>query len=152
MKNRFILIGWLSLLLTAPCVWAQDEAAAEPEAEAEAQTEDGAAVKQPVIYIPIKPPFVVNYGGIGRLRYMKVEVSLRVTDAAGANDVRHHLPYIRNNLILLFSAQAEDQLDTQEGKELLRQAALAEITKVLEAEVGTSKVEDLYFNQLVVQK
>lgn len=115
--------------------------------------EDGEPVA-PVraIYIPIKPPFVVNYGGPGRLRYLKAELSVRVADATGANSIRHHMPYIRNEIILLFSKQTEEQLDTQEGKELLRQEALVAINKVLEQEDGASGVMDLYFNQLVLQK
>lgn len=145
MKNGFLIIGMLSWLLSASMAWAQEE-------DAEADESGEAAVLKRAIYIPIKPPFVVNYGGQGRLRYMKASVSLRVSDTSGANAVRHHMPYIRNNLILLFSSQSVDRLDNQEGKELLRQEALAEIAAILEAEDGENKVEDLYFNQLVIQK
>jgi flagellar FliL protein len=148
-KNSWIVLGGflgiLWLLLGASLSWAQDEGGEGAES-------GEAAVLKRAIYIPIKPPFVVNYGGKGRLRYMKASVSLRVSDTAGANSVRHHMPYIRNNLILLFSSQTEDRLDNQEGKELLRQEALAEIAAILEQEDGENKVEDLYFNQLVIQK
>lgn len=147
MKNGFLIIGMLSWLLSASMAWAQEEGE-----DAEAGDSGEAAVLKRAIYIPIKPPFVVNYGGQGRLRYMKASVSLRVSDTSGANSVRHHMPYIRNNLILLFSSQSVDRLDNQEGKELLRQEALAEIAAILEAEDGENKVEDLYFNQLVIQK
>jgi flagellar FliL protein len=113
---------------------------------------EGAAVLQKAIYIPLKPPFVVNYGGKGRLRYLKAELSVRVSSASGANSIRHHMPYIRNDLILLFSRQSEENLDTQEGKEILRQEALAAIHNILETEDGESELVDLYFNQLVLQK
>lgn len=116
---------------------------------ARAQDEGG---ESRAIYIPLKPPFVVNYGGPGRLRYMKVEVSVRVSSVAGANAIRHHLPYIRNDLILLFSAQDEATLDTQEGKELLRQQAIAAVENILVSEDGESDLVDLYFNQMVLQK
>jgi len=104
------------------------------------------------IYLPLKPPFVVNYGGQGRLKYMKASVSVRVANSKSANTIRHHMPYIRNNLILLFSKQNDEDLDTQEGKELLRQAAMTEISAILEAEEGESGLTDLFFNQLVIQK
>ncbi len=139
-KSRLMIVGWLSLILVLPA-WASEHAA-EPA--------EGAVPK--TIYIPLKPPFVVNYGGVGRLHYMKIEVSLKVSDEVGANAIRHHMPYIRNNLVLLFSKQDLDQMDTQEGKELMRKLALEEITTILKAEEGESKVEDLYFNQLVIQK
>ncbi|GAA5315908.1 MAG: hypothetical protein AseanaTS_11130 [Candidatus Pelagadaptatus aseana] len=117
------------------------------------RAQDGEApVVQRAIYIPIKPAFVVNYGGAGRLKYMKAELSVRVRGTGAANSIRHHMPYIRNNLILLFSRQMEENLDNQEGKELLRQEALQEIHNILIAEDGASDVEDLYFNQLVIQR
>lgn len=142
MKNGLIRVLLLTLLMAGSC-WAEDEPAA-----------DGTAVLKRAVYIPIKPPFVVNFGGptTGRLHFMRAEVTLRVEDTEGGNSVRHHMPYIRNNLILLLSKQPEDKLDTLEGKEMLRQEALAEVAKVLQEEDGNNGVTDLYFNQLVVQK
>ena len=117
-----------------------------------AQDASEAAVAERSVYIPIKPAFVVNYGGQGPLRYLKAEVSVRVKGASSANAIRHHMPYIRNNLILLFSRQSVDDLDTLEGKEQLRQEAMVEIERILIEEEGESGLQDLFFNQLVVQK
>lgn len=136
---------WLSLLLLVSAGWLS--------VPSWAQDEDGEVTPAPrAIYIPLKPPFVVNYGGVGRLRYLKAELSVRVASSVGANSIRHHMPYIRNQLILLFSKQSEQTLDTQEGKEMLRQEALQAIHEILEEEDGESELVDLYFNQLVLQK
>ena len=120
----------------------------------QAQEEDGggAAAEARPIYIPLKPPFVVNYGGKGRLRYLRTELSVRVSSIGAANSVRHHMPLIRNNLVLLFSSQKEEDIDTQEGKELLRLAALEAVRSILEAEDDESGVVDLYFNNFVIQR
>ena len=134
----------IALMLTTLCttsLLAQDE-----------ESEEKAVPASRAIYISLKPPFVVNYGGVGRLRYMKVEVSVRVSSTSGANAIRHHMPYIRNDLILLFSRQPEEALDSQEGKELLRQQALEAVENILLSEDGESDLVDLYFNQLVLQK
>ena len=133
-----VVAVWL-VLFTGSHAWAQEEEGAE-------------AAPARAIYIPLKPPFVVNYGGRGRLRYLKAELSVRVASASGANSIRHHMPYIRNQIILLFSKQTEQTLDTQEGKEMLRQEALQAIHEILEEEDGESELVDLYFNQLVLQK
>ena len=148
MKNT----NWLGVclvlmmaLLGAMSVAAEDEEAVEGE--------DGEpAVAQRAIYIPIKPAFVVNYGGTGRLKYLKAELSVRVASSSDGNTIRHHMPHIRNNIILLFSRQSDENLNNQEGKEILRQEALGEINKILIEEEGESGVLDLYFNQLVVQR
>ena len=140
-NNRLLKTYCLSLLMTFSCTvlpaFAQDE---------EAEALPSAA------YVPLKPPFVVNYGGQGKLKYLKAEISLRVTSPLDAKPIRHHMPYIRNNLILLFARQTEETLDTTEGKELLRQAALEEINNVLIEEEGETPVVDLFFSQFVIQK
>lgn len=129
-----------------------------PGAQAQDEGAEGAGpVKARPIYLPLKPPFVVNYGGKGRLKYLKAELSVRVKDSSAANSVRHHMPLIRNNLVLLFSKQTDEDIDTQEGKELLRQSALEEIrTVVLEEDGerpdGEEGIVDLYFNNFVIQK
>ena len=103
------------------------------------------------IYIPLKPPFVVNYGGPGRLKFMKADITVRLQDGAAANSVRHHMPYIRNNLVMLLSAQTEESIGSQEGKEALRKEALEEVRNVIMQEDRQAGVVDLYFNTILVQ-
>lgn len=119
-----------------------------------AQEEDPAVTPDAggALYIALQPAFVVNYGGVGQLKYLKAELSVRVQNNDAANAVRHHMPYIRNNLVLLLSSQTDETLETQLGKENLRQAALLEVRAVLEQENGSSGVVDLYFNNFILQR
>lgn len=82
-------------------------------------------------YIPITPALVVNYGGPGRARYLKIELSIRSENAVDANVVMHNLPLVRDRLISIFSAQTDEIVSSPEGKEYLRLYALAEINKAL---------------------
>jgi len=141
-------IGFLLMLVLAVSQfsWAQDE---------EAEDAEGEPAKARPIYIPLKPPFVVNYGGKGKLKYLKAELSVRIASNKEASFVRHHMPMIRNNIVLLFSRQNDEDIDTQEGKELLRLAALEEIRSIVMAEEGEENgpgIVDLYFNNFVIQK
>jgi len=141
-------MGFLFALLMACSQWVL----AQEEVE---EGEEGAQVKVRPIYIPLKPPFVVNYGGKGKLKYLKAELSVRVASNIEASFVRHHMPMIRNNIVLLFSRQNEEDIDTQEGKELLRQAALEEIRQIIIEEEGDENgpgIVDLYFNNFIIQK
>ena len=104
------------------------------------------------IYLPLKPSFIVNYGGAGPLRYIKADLTARLANAEAASAVRHHLPYIRNNLVRLFSSQTDESISSQEGKEALRQEALKEIQMVVMEEEGIEGVDDLFFNSLIVQR
>lgn len=128
------------LLLAAGPLWAQ-------ESESEEEVVEGD------VYVPLASPLVVNYGGAGRLKYLKADISLRVEGSAQASILRHHMPLIRHKMVLLFSRQDEETVNTQEGREALRQAAKEELNTALAAEEGEEGlVRDLLFNNFVVQR
>lgn len=91
----------------------------------------GPKVAEGVNYIALEPALVVNYGGPGKARFIKAELSLRAENAEDATEVLHHLPLIRDKLISILSAQTEEAISTPEGKEYLRVYALAEINTAL---------------------
>jgi flagellar FliL protein len=126
-------------LLTIPAVLAQEEG------------EETVVVSSS--YVDLKPAFVVNYGGVGRLRYLKADIALRVgSDQKGPSSIRHHMPYIRHALVMLMSRASEEDLSSMEGRELLRQNALEAVREVLLKEEGEHFVEDLLFNSFIVQR
>jgi flagellar FliL protein len=124
------------------------------EKEQEEQGEAGGepAVLERPIYIPVKPAFVVNYGGPGKLKYMKLEISLRAKDTASSNAIRHHMPLIRDFLVKEFSRLQDEDVDTQQGKESVRLAALEGIKQLLKEEDGEEGVTGLFFNNFVIQR
>jgi flagellar FliL protein len=103
--------------------------------------------------VPVIPAFVVNYGGQGKLKYIKLEVSLRVKDSSSSNSVRHHMPLIRDYLVREFSRLNDVDVDSQQGKELVRVNALEGVKALLSQEEGDAvEVIGLYFNDFVVQR
>ena len=134
----------LSLLAASPPL-----VAADAQEATEDQTVPLAA--QP-IYLPLKPAFIVNYGGDGRLKYIKADLTARLSSAEAASAVRHHLPYIRNNIVRLLGSQTDETIESQAGKEALRKELLKEVQAVVEQEEGISGVEDVFFDSLIVQR
>jgi len=118
-----------------------------------AMAEEAAEGAPKVAYISLSPPFVGNYAldGNSKLRVYKADVALRVTGDAAAAAVKHHEPLIRNQLVALFTQQAVDSMSNVEAKERLRQEALKQVQQVMENEEGKPIVEDLLFNNLIVQ-
>jgi flagellar FliL protein len=100
-------------------------------------------------YFDVEPPFVTNFGGPGRLKYMKVQITLRVKGVPGEQQATHHLPRIRDSLLTLFSVQTSDSIEGAEGKEVLRKKALAQVNSALSEEDDESLVEDLLFTSFV---
>ncbi|AIR88703.1 flagellar basal body-associated protein FliL [Pseudomonas cremoricolorata] len=117
---------------------------------AEEEAKEGEAK---VSYYSLTPPFVGNYAldGSPKLHVYKADVALRVTGAEAAAAVKLHEPLIRNQLVALFTQQTLDSMSNVEAKERLRQEALKQVQQVLESEEGKPIVEDLLFNNLIVQ-
>lgn len=142
--------GFQRFLFCLPLFVAMCAGLASQPVGAEDGDEDGAAATSR--YVEIQPAFVTNYGGGERLRYMKVEVTLRVLGTAGEKQVSHHMPYIKDTLLSLFATQTRDSIGTAEGKESLRKQALGAVTRILEEEDETSHLEDLLFTSFVAHR
>jgi len=106
-----------------------------------------------ITYVTLSPPFVGNYAldGSAKLHVYKADVALQVTGAEAAAAVKHQDPLIRNQLVALFAQQTVDSLSNVEAKEKLRQEALKQVQQVMNDEEGKPIVEDLLFNNLIVQ-
>lgn len=103
-------------------------------------------------YHELKPPFVVNYQWNGRPHYLQVTFAVMARSEEVIDLVGEHMPAIRNNIMLLLSAQDFDGLRTMEGKEAVRQSMFDEIQKIVkENEENTEGIEQLYFINFVIQ-
>jgi len=106
-----------------------------------------------VQYIDLKPAFVANFGGPApKLKFIKADISLRVHSPEAAALIEQHMPLIRNEIVLLLSAQDEKEISTMQGQEKARLEALERVKKVLEDETGTAAAEDLLFTNFVLQR
>lgn len=139
-KER-IVKAWIMLML----------ALSLPVAALGEEAKEGAAPK--VSYISLSPPFVGNYGldGTPKLKVYKADVALRVTGDEAAKAVKANEPLIRNQLVALFNQQTSETMNNVESKEKLRQEALKQTQQVMTDETGKPMVEDLLFNNLIVQ-
>ncbi|WP_434606786.1 flagellar basal body-associated protein FliL [Pseudomonas sp. R1-7] len=122
-----------------------------PVAAMAEETKEGEAPK--VSYITLSPPFVGNYGldGTTKLKVYKADVALRVTGDVAAAAVKANEPLIRNQLVALFAQQTTETMNNLEAKEKLRQEALKQTQQVMNDETGKPMVEDLLFNNLIIQ-
>ncbi len=113
--------------------------------------EEGGGETLPAIYLPIDPAFVVNFASQGKARFLQVTVEVMTRDPLMPDQIKLHMPVIRNNLMLLFSSQSYDGVSTLEGKETLREEALEVVQQILEEETGDPGIEAVYFTSFVMQ-
>lgn len=148
-KKKLIILGAVALLVVlgggAGVLFALggDEPAAA--------TADAPVKPAEATYIDLKPEFVINFRDRNdRPKFLKAEMSVSTRDDDIERAVERHMPAIRNNLVLLLSRQIYEDLVPNEGKEALRQQALAEVQSVLETQIGKPGVDDLYFSNFVM--
>jgi flagellar FliL protein len=82
---------------------------------------------------------------------MQVFVSAQSRDQETLDAMELHMPLIRNKLIMLFSGQDFEGLQTPEGKAKLRTESLTLINEILEKEASGSSIEQVLFTNFVMQ-
>lgn len=114
-----------------------------------AQTATGSSGE--VHYIPLEPAFVTNYGGPGRLKYVKVDMTLMVDNLSASTAVQQHLPLIRNAVVLNLARQNENNVVTPTGQERIRQQVLQVLQETLQRETGQPVVNEVLFTNFIYQ-
>ncbi len=113
----------------------------DEEASSES-SEVAETVLAPAIYYPLKPNFTVNYDVNGRQRFLQAELTLMYRDEAVKKVFEDHMPEVRNGLVMLLSSQVFDELQTAEGKEKLRAAALKVVQDIIAKETAAGAAKD----------
>ena len=151
----FIIIGAVVLLGAAGGgAWFFMRDAGDKKADAKhAAKQEAAAVKKgPALYIALDPPFVVNFKAQSMVRFLQVTLQIMTRDAATQTLIKENDPIVRNDLISLLGNLEYDSISTTEGKEALRQKALATVRKIVTDEGGKGNlVEAVYFTSFVMQ-
>lgn len=142
MRNVFLKIVFLPVLFSLFSF----KALAEEEAETPVQPSSQ--------YYELKPSFVANFGdpGITKLKFVKADISLRVTGGDALQAVQEHNALIRHQIVMILSKQTEETLVVAGGQDKLRQMMLEQVNKVIEEETGEQKVDDLLFTSFVIQR
>lgn len=89
------------------------------------------AVK-PSYYLSLKPPFIVNFADQSHASYLQVEMQVMAHNHESLNLVKENMPLVRNNILLVLSAQKFEKVSTRAGKEALQKQILDTIQKVVE--------------------
>lgn len=154
-KKRLVLLIVLGLVIVAISVGGTllgiKMLAPQPEDAAQTDLDPAEAPPKPAIYYPIKPPITASYSVRGRQRYLQAELTLMMREGDVLSAIELHQPMLRNALLMLISGATYDELQTAEGKELLRQRCLQEIQRLLEREIGKPGVEQVLFTNFVMQ-
>jgi flagellar protein FliL len=112
--------------------------------------EGGEGGGKSAFYYAFDPPMVVNFEDGSVVRFLQISMEVMAHDQKTIDSVQKNMPLIRNNLLLLMSNRNYQSLMSREGKDKLREEALAEIREVQKKQ-GGGDIDDLLFTSFVVQ-
>ncbi|MDH5571599.1 MAG: flagellar basal body-associated FliL family protein [Gammaproteobacteria bacterium] len=110
-----------------------------------------AGERKPAIYYKLTPEFVVNLDDSSRVNFMQIELQVMVRDELVIPVMEHHMPVIRNNIMLLLSSQKYEEVNKREGKEKLMLDLKDTIQAILTAESSSMEIEAVYITSMVMQ-
>ncbi|HKM14898.1 MAG TPA: flagellar basal body-associated FliL family protein [Marinospirillum sp.] len=102
-------------------------------------------------YVPLTPGFVTNYGGPGRLKYVRIDMTLMVEGLESQAVLEQQLPLVRNTVVLILTRQNENNVVTPNGQERIRQQLLQALNEALTREVGQPLLAEVLFTNFIYQ-
>lgn len=154
-KGKIIILIAIMLLLVAASVvgtmFALGAFSSDDNIDADLVEEQSEPASDPAIYYPIKPAIVVNYQDRGRQRYVQLSMTVMSRKQEAMDALELHMPLVKNRVNFIMSGESFEDLQTSEGKELLRQKILEAVQGILQEEIGDAGVEQVLFTNFVMQ-
>lgn len=124
---------------------------AEQEMAEEMAMQEQIKENKTAVYHNLHPAFVANFTGESNKRYMQVYVVAMAYDQKVIDDLEMHMPAVRNDVLMTLSAASSDDIETVEGKEILRKKVLDKMKETMLEKTGRPGIEDIYFTKFVAQ-
>lgn len=147
----FLIIGIVLALagIGGGAGWYLTQGEVKPgEAKVAAQKEDD---HKPPVFVPLEV-FTVNLQADGGNDHiLQVAMDLKVGDEKVVEEVKAHMPEVRNGVLLLLSGKTAEQIGNQEGKQKLSAEILEQVNKPLNVKEAGKGVTGVYFTSFVIQ-
>lgn len=123
----------------------------EDVAEGESSEEQVVEEKLPAIYVGIPNAITANLPGSKKSRTVQIKMSFMVRSDEAKENVKLHMPQLKNDVLMLVSQKSADDLKLPEGRHKLQEEALVTVQKTLTDLVNDPTVEKVLFVSFVMQ-
>jgi len=123
----------------------------ETKSSKKVKKEDAEELEDDAIYWPVEPPFVMNFEGRSKAKYMQVGLVVMSRSRKSIDTLKKHMPAIRNELTFLLGSQKYVEMVTPEGKEQLRSEIIETVNTILKANGAGSGIKTALFTSFVMQ-
>ncbi|WP_199610802.1 flagellar basal body-associated FliL family protein [Flocculibacter collagenilyticus] len=103
------------------------------------------------LYVFMRRPFLFHVPAKKEDKLVQIKVQVMVHGAAAQELTKKHVPFIEGILATTFSQANGDELRTVEGKDALKEKALADVRAKLEELTGQPLVEQVIFTGFIMQ-
>jgi len=103
------------------------------------------------LYFDMTKPLVVDFPAGSSMELVQLAVTFLVEDQETVDVLKKNEPILRNNLLMIISAQSPDKLTTTEGKEQLRNAMLTDVAATLKKLKAHGEVTEVLFTSFIMQ-
>jgi len=150
-KNLIIIAGVAVLVLGVIAggffmLWTKLSSLDKPQEAGAVQPETQA--QKPSIG-PVFPldSFIVNLSDQGGKRYLRVTMTLELSDPKIAEQLTPRLPQVRDAILMILPNKKVEELQTTEGKHALRTELMAKLNEM----AGNGSVKNIFFTEFVIQ-
>jgi len=123
----------------------------EPADEEQTGDEQVTEEKGPAIYVGVPNAITANLPGKRKSRTVQIKMSFLVRSEEAKNNIKLHMPQLKNDVLMLVSQKNADELKLPEGRHKLQDEALQTVQKTLTDLVGEPTVEKVLFVSFVMQ-
>jgi flagellar protein FliL len=103
------------------------------------------------IYWAIEPPFVMNFEGKSKAKYMQIGIVVMSRSQIAVDMLKKHAPAVRNELTFLLGSQKFVEMNTPEGKEQLRSEIIESINNIIKQHGASAGIKNVLFTSFVMQ-
>jgi len=109
------------------------------------------ASSKPPVFIPLEQ-FTVNLQSEeASPQFLQVTLVVKATDSVVADEIKLHMPEVRNRVLMLLSAKTASEITSIDGKKTLSAELAREITQPIADGIPTQSIDSVLFTSFVVQ-
>jgi flagellar FliL protein len=102
------------------------------------------------LYLPMKS-VIVNLDGKTRARFLRIELQLFVQNAEDEAMIEHHMPLLRDKLVVMLGGRSVESLEKPGAREALREEVREALREIMMLETGHEAIQELYFTGFIIQ-
>lgn len=130
-RRLLILVGMLLLSIGGGSAWFMLGDKHSGSGQAQAKPVKPVAPERPPLFLALEA-FTVNLQPQASDQYLQTEITLRVAGQEVVDQIKLHMPEVRNRVLMLLSTKAAQELTSTAGKQKLADDIRTEITRVVD--------------------